>query len=240
MIRIVTLLLIGCCLSGQANAVEPWRIASDNAFPPYAYLDSANKPAGLDTEIVEAVMRRLGEPYDLKMVPWERVKYLLDNKQIDMAFQFVKTPEREARYRLVGPFRSGLTVLIVREDSDIQAARLTDLRGYLFGTVHGYAYTKEFDSAQLQRDDKALNPSQLIRKLLLGRVDIIIGDKTQILHAARLMGEEEKLRVLEPPLAESARFVGFPKDSDKADRFEMTLNELIRSGEIQVILNRWK
>ena len=65
----------------------------------------------------------MGQPYVLKLYPWERVKRMLDHKMVDMAYQFVSTSERQAKYRLVGPIRSGSTVVMGRRDRPISFER---------------------------------------------------------------------------------------------------------------------
>ncbi|XLM20182.1 transporter substrate-binding domain-containing protein, partial [Chromobacterium piscinae] len=57
-----------------------------------------------------------------------------------------------------------------------------DLKPYLIGQVHGYSYETDFDKAPLTRDDHAGSPRQLVSMLLAGRVDVIVGDKTQLLY----------------------------------------------------------
>ncbi|MGQ5523037.1 substrate-binding periplasmic protein [Chitinimonas sp. PSY-7] len=239
LVRLLLASLLFMCLPVVA---APWLVASDEAFPPYAYIDPASKqPAGMDTEIVRAILDGMGQPYEIKLYPWERVKKMLEFKQVDMAYQFAGTPERAAQYHLVGPIRYGITILMARRDSTINFQSLEDLTPYTIGTVFGYAYTEAFDKASLKKDAGATNPQQLMQKLIARRVDIIIGDKAQLLYLARELGVETEVRPIGKPLAEVPRFVGFPKDeSTKAAMFAEGLEKARHDGALEKVLNKWQ
>ncbi|MEH6458293.1 substrate-binding periplasmic protein [Chitinimonas sp. JJ19] len=234
--------LLGLLLLAMPALAAPWVVASDEAFPPYAYLDTKTRqPAGMDTEIVRAVLEAASQPYQIQLYPWERVKKMLDFKQVDMAYQFVGTPERMEKYRLVGPIRNGVTVLMTRRDGPADYQTLEDLSPYIVGTVLGFSYTETFDKAALKKDAGATSPLQLVQKLIARRVDVIIGDKAQLLYLARELGAEKDLRILGQPLAEVPRYVGFPKDEAiKAQRFADGLEKIRRDGTLDKILSKWQ
>ncbi|WP_158228955.1 substrate-binding periplasmic protein [Chitinimonas sp. BJB300] len=239
---LVRLLLSSLLLISLPVVAAPWLVASDEAFPPYAYIDPITKqPAGMDTEIVRAIMDTMEQPYEIKLYPWERVKKMLEFKQVDMAYQFAGTPERAAQYHLVGPIRHGITILMARRDSAISYQSLEDLMPYTVGTVFGYSYTEAFDKAPLKKDSGATNPQQLMQKLIAHRVDVVIGDKAQLLYLARELGVERDVRTVGKPLAEVPRYVGFPKDEQaKASLFAEGLEKSRRDGTLEKILNKWQ
>jgi len=232
-----------CAFCGPAGAADPapWIVAADIAFPPYAYLDTATgQPAGVDTEIVTAALQAAGQPFEIRLYPWERAKKVLDGGQADAAYQFAGTPERRAQYRLAGPIRYGITVFMARTDGPADYQQLADLSSYVIGTVHGFSYTEAFDQANLKRDNSAPTVEQLLRKLMARRVDIIVGDRYQLLHLAGQLGVARDVRIVGKPLAEVPRFVGFRKeDEEKAQRFERGLEIIRRNGTLAKILARW-
>ncbi|HVL76520.1 MAG TPA: transporter substrate-binding domain-containing protein [Noviherbaspirillum sp.] len=239
--------LLGAWLPIAAPAADkagarPWIIAADASFPPYAYLDPANgRPSGLDTEIVSAALDAVGQPHEIRLFPWERAKKMLESGQVDAAYQFVGTPERRSQYRLAGPIRNGVTVFMARKDGPADYRTLADLQPYLLGTVHGFAYTEEFDRAPLRKDGGAVNVEQLLRKLLAGRVDVIVGDRSQLLFLARRMGVAGEVKIIGRPLAEVPRFVGFPKGGEQqAVRFEKGLEIIRQNGTLNRITARWE
>ena len=114
-----------------------------------------------------------------------------------MAFQFAGTPERMLQYELVGPIRTGSTVFMTSRKTNLTDwAELDDLSPYIIGQVRGYAYQSDFDKADLRRDSSAQNPRQLVSMLLAGRIDVIVGDRAQLMYFVREQRAEQSVRIL--------------------------------------------
>ena len=230
-----------CCWCLNCLAVEPWRIVADASFEPYSYLATDGSTSrGLDVDLVDAVMGEVGEPYSITLLPWERVKLLLTQRAIDAAFVFTGTAERRSQYDLVGPLRNGETVFVTREGSPLRFWHdFNDLKPYLVGQVRGYNYDSDFDAAKLRRDQHASSPRQLVAMLLAGRVDVIVGDKVQLLYYVQQLKSESLVRVLSKPLRQIPRYVAFAKDDPRARQFEGALKRAQQNGKLQTILLRW-
>ncbi|MGM8060352.1 substrate-binding periplasmic protein [Vogesella indigofera] len=232
-------LLLSAALPALAGG---WRVVGDEQFAPYSFQYGEDpQPRGLDVEVVQAVLREAGIEYQLRLYPWARVKQMLALGDAEMAFQFAGTPERKAQYELVGPLRSGATVFMTTRKLPLADwRRLEDLRPYVVGQVSGYAYEAAFDGFELVRDSSAQNPRQLVAMLLAGRIDIIVGDRLQLMHFVREQRAEQQVRILPRPLVEMPRYVAFAKgDSARAQRFASALQRLQRTGKLDAIYRRW-
>jgi len=232
-------LLLSAALPALAGG---WRVVGDEQFTPYSFQYGEDpQPRGLDVEVVQAVLREAGIEYQLRLYPWARVKQMLALGDAEMAFQFTGTPERKAQYELVGPLRSGATVFMTTRMLPLDDwRRLDDLRPYVVGQVSGYAYEAAFDSFDLVRDSSAQNPRQLVAMLLASRIDIIVGDRLQLMHFVRELRAEQQVRILPRPLVEMPRYVAFAKgDSARAQRFASALQRLQRAGKLDAIYRRW-
>lgn len=220
-----------------------WQVVGDEQFAPYSFVGADDDaPQGLDVELISAVLHEAKIPFVLRLYPWERVKHMLERGDADMAFQFAGTPERMLQYELAGPIRTGSTVFMTSYKTALQDWQtLQDLSPYVIGQVRGYAYESAFDKADLSRDTSAQNPRQLVSMLLAGRIDIIIGDRTQLMYFVREQRAEQNVRILPRPLVEMPRYVAFGKhDSERAKLFSSALLRLQRSGEYEQILQRWR
>lgn len=238
-------ILLLCLLlaAHPAALAEEWRVVGDEQFAPYSYVTAENdRPLGLDIELVEAVMQEAKIPYKLRLYPWERVKRMLERGDAEMAFQFAGTPERMQQYELVGPIRTGSTIFMTTAKTAIQDwSDLDDLSPYVIGQVRGYAYQSAFDQADLARDTSAQNPRQLVSMLLAGRIDIIVGDRVQLLYFVREQRAEQRVRILPSPLVQMPRYVAFAKgDTTRAKQFSAALEHLRQTGALDVIYQRWQ
>ena len=237
--RIVALCLL---LLPWALQAEDWKVVGDEQFAPYSFVTAENdQPRGLDVELVEAVLQEAKIPYNLRLYPWERVKRMLDRNEVAMAFQFAGTPERMQQYELVGPIRTGSTVFLTTGKTAIRDwQHLDDLLPYVLGQVRGYAYQSDFDKAELRRDTSAQNPRQLVSILLAGRIDIIVGDRAQLMYFVREQRAEQDVRILQRPLVEMPRYVAFAKgDRARAEQFAAALERLRQAGSLDAIYKRW-
>lgn len=240
--------LLSACLlptawltGGSLHAAEIWRIACDDNFPPYNYVDSG-KVVGLDAEIVEAVVKQAGAKAIFEPQPWSRVQDMLERGTVDAAFQFVGRPDRFEKYFMIGPHRMGHTVFASRDDANIVYDGVKSLRGFRIGMIRGYTYGAEFDNAtDLHKEATAGDYLQLVRMLVAGRVNLIIGDREALRHFARHAGLQARMKLLQPAFAEVPRYIAVPRSKPAiAARMEKALADLRRNGGLAAILNRWE
>jgi len=70
-----------------------------------------------------------------------------------------------------------LLVLCARKELKIRYNSLKYLAPYRIGVVNGYVNTPELDRADFLKKDGVTNDLQNIRKLVRGRVDLILEEK---------------------------------------------------------------
>ncbi|MGX5218135.1 substrate-binding periplasmic protein [Pseudomonas segetis] len=237
-------LLLGLllCICAPVSAA-PLLAVADDQFAPYSFTQAHSEtPMGLDVDLVSAVLSEAKLDFRIRLYPWQRVKQMLERNEANLAFAFAGTAERMNQYLLVGPLRTGATVFMTTHKTAITDWQsLEDLTPYVIGQVRGYAYETTFDHAELSRDTSALNPRQLVSMLLAGRIDIIIGDKTQLMYFVQEQNSASKVRILPRVLVEMPRYAAFNKnDQQHAKAFASALQRLRDNGKLDAILKRWQ
>lgn len=221
-------------------AAERWHVVCGEDFAPYVWAE-AGQVFGLDVEICEKVLARLGVAPDITPMPWPRAVATLEAGAADLLLQFVATEERFGQFIMVGPFRNGETVFAVRADSTLRFDGLEDLRGLTIGTSRGFSYSQGFDEATDFIREPAATARLSLRKLVSGRVDMVVGDHIALAWLARRENIFERIRFLPRPLSTVPRYFGFPQDrAEKAARFEQALRELQVDGTIPALIDRWR
>ena len=206
-------------MSFPANA-EYWTVASEDHFPPYNYSFNGNR-TGIDTEIVNALLKELNVTPVHRPLSWSEVVQSMDENTADIGFQFIASPARFAQYNMIGPFRTGTT-------------------SYRIGVVDGFSYAPDFDAATYL--DKLASSSNVVnfRRLILGRVDVIIGDLHVLNYMARQDGRLKDVRVLPKPVGLIPRYIALPKArKEKAERLQAAFVKLRDNGTIARILDNW-
>jgi polar amino acid transport system substrate-binding protein len=238
-----------CCvlLAGVAAALLPaaaradiWTVTSEDNFPPYNFW-MKGKRAGVDVAVADAILAQAGASALHRGLSWEEVLRSLDKNRTDLGFQLVAAPERFKEYHMVGPFRTGTTVLVGRADFAGKFETLDDLRGLRIGVVSGFNYTPEFDEAKgFERVFASTNLTSF-RRLMLGTVDLIAGDLKAIQYIAENDGMAAKMKVLPTPLGYVPRYFAVPLErKDKAARFTAAFEKLKEDGTIQRIIDNWQ
>ncbi len=127
-----------------ANAAEETINLLTQNFPPFSMsVDGKNFAredaiSGIDAEVVAALFKRAGVSYAMTLrFPWGRLQQLAEKTPGFAVFSLSRTPEREPRYKWVGPLSEIQIVLLKTPDSPIQVSSLDDARQYRIGSKDG-------------------------------------------------------------------------------------------------------
>jgi polar amino acid transport system substrate-binding protein len=176
-----------CCNVGATQL----RIVTEH-LPPFNY-QSTGKVTGYATEILQAVLKEAKIDAPIEFLPWERAYQETLAKPNTLIYSTARIPDREKLFEWIGPIGPRQVVLFkLRERKDIQIKTLADAAPYKIGVVRALASTRmlmKTNIIPLSRFDEAPTTESNLRKLLLKRVDLIVGLKggtyyelTQLLH----------------------------------------------------------
>ena len=237
--------VLGVCLVPRFSASTPGsqllRLVATE-FPPYT--SASLEGDGSAAVITRAALERVGLTMTLQFRPWARALAELQNGQWDGIIGAWYQPDREAYMAFPQPL--GITNRIgflARAGTTLAVGDLSRLGGLKIGVVRDYANPPAFDRANLQRDE-ALDDLSNLRKLLAGRVDLILIDKGVAFHLLKTQVPEALQAViwLEPALAESPLYTALSKRDpalkSRLAAFNKGLTELQISGDLARLLKR--
>lgn len=179
---------------------------------PYTYRENG-QARGFELEIFKTVIAQMGITADYTRYPWKRCLAAIKNGSADVLISLLKTSERETfTYYPQEPISISKTVFFTRADSAIRySGSLQDLENYRIGFILGFSYGEAFDRADYLKKDSALTHRVLIKKLLVGRNDLVAENQTVIERYAKQMGVRERIRVLKPPIHHQKLYAGFSR-----------------------------
>ncbi|MCG7492371.1 ABC transporter substrate-binding protein [Thalassobius sp. Cn5-15] len=220
---------------------ESWNVGSMEEFAPFNYTVDG-RYSGIDVKILDEAAASIGVELVHKPLPWNRVMLDFQMGNLEALFQLAPTPERFEKWYMVGPLRRTRTVFMTRQDSPVNdVRRLRDLDDLVVGVVGGFTYEDRFDAnADIHREESKDDFTN-VRKLLLGRSDVIVGGYATLSHIANELNATDKLRFLPTPLTEQARYIAFPRDAlgdYQARRLQKALDKMHTTGRIQEIVQR--
>ncbi|MEI8393902.1 MAG: transporter substrate-binding domain-containing protein [Rhodospirillaceae bacterium] len=226
--------------AGKTSGPEYWTVASEDHFPPYNFT-SKGKRTGIDTLIVEAILKELGVNPQHRAVSWPEVVKMLDSNQVDIAFQFVGNETRFKKYFMIGPFRTGTTVIMMKKGTAVPFNTIDDLTKLRIGIVSGFNYAPDFDKAQNLTKVPAGGSLTNFRRLFLDIVDAVVGDRKTLEYFAEQDGLSNKLEILEKPLILAPRYIAMPRQrAERAERFRAAFEKLKADGTIERVIADWQ
>jgi polar amino acid transport system substrate-binding protein len=238
LLRVVPALL--ALVLAPADAVaETWVAGSMDSFAPYNHTQDG-ECVGSDVQILDEAAASIGVTLEHHPLPWKRA--LLDFRagNLDAVFQLAPTPERVEQWNMVGPLRRTRTVFVTRADSPLRdIATLDDLQGLVVGTVAGFTYDGGFDDRTDMIREASKDEFTNVRKLLLGRSDVIVIANPALNFVVEELNARDKLRILPTPLADEDRYIAFhrtPEGDLRARRLQQAIESLHASGRIQEII----
>jgi polar amino acid transport system substrate-binding protein len=229
-------------ISTGANS-EAWSVATDKNFPPYTYQNDQGIAVGIHYDIVDAAMKNMDQDYKLESYPWARIVDTTDRAEVDFSYSWAGKPARFEKYIMVGPLHRGRNVFAkLSSNTDISYEQYEDLKGLKIGTVRGYAYEAAFDTAEyLTKDSSNTDNAALIKKLMSGRVDIIIGDENVLNAEKKKLGLSTEIVYLPKAVKEVDRYAAFPKTNpEKAKKFANALEAIKADGTYETILAKYR
>jgi polar amino acid transport system substrate-binding protein len=227
-----------CRAAGQRLSIvtEEWA--------PYNYAEGG-VVKGLSVEVVQALARALQVQIDIQLLPSMRTTVALDNQPRTMMVTMLRTPEREARYKWIGPLGDGSIYFYKRKGSPLAINSLEDAKRVpLICTRHAGLTVSRLRAAGFANlNARAVEGRTVYEMLLLGRCDLAVSDSPPgVSHALRQMGFPRDAVVQTPvKLLSLPLFIACSKDIPDAEiaRWQAALDAMKRSGAFQAIQKKY-
>jgi len=206
---------------------------------PYIFPDPENpeKYIGFEVDLADAIANKLGVKAVHKQNAWDGLVPALERGDFDIAMNGIEiTDDRKETILFSRPYYVYVEQLVVRkEETKIQ--NLTDLKGKKVGTLSG---TVAQDILQnFGGIDVRIYPGQVepYTDLAIGRIDAVLLD----LPIAAFYGKPNpKLKYAGEPMGEGLYGIAIRKEDEELKvKIDEILAELLRSGELKKIYEKW-
>lgn len=226
-----------CATLTQAQTL----IAIDNANPPFMYQEHG-QAQGLYPLMLHAIFARLGEPLEIRAMPWKRALLKGASGESGIAGIY-KNAERLQIYDYSEPIFEERLLLYVNKDKPFEFHQISDLYGRQIGVIRGWSYTADFDEAtragKIPAQEGSSDEANL-KKLASGRLDAVIAIE---LAGQRLLLQPGlgNLVPLSPPLSINPTFLVFAKQAGQGEllaRFNRVLRDMRQDGSWQTLVKQ--
>jgi polar amino acid transport system substrate-binding protein len=212
-------------LSGTANA-QTLRLLTEE-YPPYNFSKNGII-SGAAVEQAELMMKALGTPYSLEILPWARALSLAENQPWTCVFTTGHDEERDKRFKWVEPLLIDRMVMLRKAGSGVNPANIEEAKRFTVGTQRGDFSGTYLQNHAFPKIDLAADMETTVKKLLVGRIDLMVTSEKTF----EAMRDEGK--ALEPALVLEGKLYGFACNLGLPDavveKMQAELEKLIADG----------
>jgi len=194
---LTVLFFISFLCVGSINAKEV-KICDDiGEWPPFSYFerdtagDATPKLTGAVTELLDEVFKIVDLQYSVSMLPWKRCLTSVDNfdrvQKYEVFINGMRSKEREDKYLLsksIYKTHQGVFYSTKKYPKGLPLYKASDINKFKICSIHGYAINLTNKLYALKKDteidDGAKDSLSALKKVSLGRCDILINSREPI------------------------------------------------------------
>jgi len=212
-------------------------------FPPYNYLEN-NKIVGFATDVIRAIMIELNVNYGIQEYPDARMHHMLEEDKGIMAYVLFRTPSRENKYKWIGPIATDHVDIYKNKGSNLIINNINDAKKVTrISAYHEGAIFDRLEELGFKNIDKTPNVDGIFKKLLNGRVDLMVGlPNLGVKHWLRNNGYAPDDLVQLPVRVESFdMYIVCTKDIPDSiiNKWQKSLDGLKASGGFEKLYNKY-
>ncbi len=243
-IRILALTLTAVFVFSLAacgkSADTTYVIATDTTFAPFEFTDASGNFVGIDVDILAAVAEDQGFKYELKSLGFDAAVAALESNQADGVIAGMSiTDTRKEKYDFSSPYYDSGVVIAAKADSSI--ASVEDLKGKTVAVKNG---TEGATYAESVKDEYNLTLTYFDDSALMYQ-EVTTGGAAACVEDYPVMGygisQGNGLKMVGDKVQGSS--YGFAvmkgKNSELLTKFETGLQNIIKNGKYQEILDKY-
>jgi len=186
---LISLLLLS--LTTQASDVE-LKVVTEN-WPPF--IVKGKEVSGVITKNIREILSYTDIKYSIKIYPWARSLYLAKTKPNILIYSIYRTEQREDKFNWICPIYKSTPVQAYKLASNtIDINSLESLRQGVVGVIredHSYSYFIREGFLEEVNLDLSSNEEINLRKLVTGRVDVVIQAKESLNYRLDSLGVKD-------------------------------------------------
>jgi len=235
---------LSCTLAGSCWAAGQTMSIVTEEWAPYNYSEDGGLK-GFSVEIVRAIAKQLDADIDIQLLPSMRARASLEGNRRTMLITMLRTPERETKYKWIGPLGDSAIYFYKRKGDSHEVRTLEDAKkARSICSRFGGLTTARLQAAGFTNIEAGASDGKAVYKMLiLGRCDLAVSDSPLgVVHLLKQIDYPLDAVVQTPvKLVSSPVYIACSKDISDAEiaRWQAALDGLKASGAFQAILKKY-
>lgn len=230
---------IGLALELLPSNARTLRIAGDNNYPPYEYIDSNGNYKGFNLDIMRAIAIELGLDIELVPTSWENAISTLVNGQVDAIQGMTISPERDVLFDFSDEIVLNSQSIFVLTDTSY-ISDLGDLKGKKVSVQDDDITSELLKSYPAIEVIERVNQYESLKLLLDGEVDAFIGNRLTGIYNVQRYNLTESIKIVGEPISTTPYSVAVRNgNEDLIKLFNKGLAEIKENGTYNKIYSKW-
>ncbi|XPV77824.1 MAG: substrate-binding periplasmic protein [Desulfovibrio sp.] len=231
------ILLVALLLPHSIHADEQRFLVLTENYPPYNYQEHG-QVIGISTDLLMRIFEMCNNPTqrkDIQLLPWKRAYQDFFRESNTLIYSTVRTEEREALFKWVGPIAHTRIGLVARADTEIKINSIQDIHKYRIGVVAEDVSESILKGIGIPSEimEYANTPWSNMRKLQHGRIDMFAYDIDAAISIGKALGFKNNSFKLVHLLGQHKLYYAFHKNTpdQQIQKFQRALDTLkLRDG----------
>jgi polar amino acid transport system substrate-binding protein len=229
--------LIACIFALLATTAfaDPLKLVTEE-YPPYSFRDGAILK-GTSIDQVNLLMKDAGLDHTVEIMPWARALALAERQPDHCVFTAAHNAERDPNFKWVEPLLAGRTLLIRKSGASVNPQNLDEARQFLVGATRNDFTADILKAKDFKRVDLATDFNLTLKKLTVGRIDLMPIAEDYYVKLRRDGAEIEKVLVLSEQIYSIACNKAVP--DEQITKMQKSLDKLIADGSQAALFKKY-
>ncbi|SHI51974.1 transporter substrate-binding domain-containing protein [Lutispora thermophila] len=241
---IVAVFMVVLCISEYRLSTKEYsntvvKVAGDNNFPPYEWLDHNNNYTGFNVDIMRAVALATGIEIEFYPMSWDEACEKLKNGEVDIIQGMKYSRERDMYYDFSDEYlENSQSIFVLAANDDIR--NFKDLNGKRIALQRGDAAISTLYGLRHYTSVYAENQEEAIHSLMQGKADAFIGNTLTGVFLIDKMGIRDEIKIVGKTLNPTIYSMAVKEGNTKLlDIVNKGIKEIKRNGTYDIIYRKW-
>ncbi|NQZ07775.1 MAG: transporter substrate-binding domain-containing protein [Algicola sp.] len=230
--------------TAPAKAAE-FKVVTEH-LPPLQYGKNHLAVGGYSIEVVQLLLKKVGEPTDILITNWARAFQMVSHDENVMIFSMTRNAKREKLFHWVGPVASFDNYLWRLESrKDVHINSLEEAKKFQVSVPRNDSQHQFLSDRGFKDDTHLMVVSQYnhaVDLMLKGRVAYFAGAKLFLVERVKIVGQDPA--ILKPlfKLDNSTNYIAFSLKTpvERVEKFRQALINLKKGPEYAAIVDKWR
>ncbi len=223
----------------NADTIKSLRVAGDNNYPPYEFVDDDGKYKGFNVDIMNALSVELGVTIEITPMDWADAVAALEKGEIDVIQGMTISPKREELFLFTQPLVQNVDALFVRVDT-YNISELSDLAGSKVAVQRGDINEEHIGNRTDIDVIRFDNQEDAIKALLSGEVSGLMGNKLTCLYYLQSIGRTSDVKIAgDPVISGTYSAAALRENVEIVNLLDSGIDSLKRDGTYNRIYRKW-